>query len=112
MILAQQFPSFVLCVAFALYVLWFRGLSEHENEGNMYIARKVSKYGFFSGPYFTVLGLNTGKYRPEKTPYLDTFDGGIFNLPLIFSVLMEAEMSLFSISSRNSYRKNRNNITS
>ena len=37
---------------------------------------------------------------------------GIFNLPLVFSVLMEAEMSLFSISSRNSYRKNRNNITS
>ena len=27
---------------------------------------KVSKYGVFSGP-------NTGKYRPEKTPYLDTF---------------------------------------
>ena len=74
MILTQQFHSFVLCVAFALYALWFCGLSEHENEGNMYIARKVSKYGFFSGPYFTVLGLNTGKYRPEKTPYLNTFD--------------------------------------
>ena len=27
---------------------------------------KVSKYGVFSGP-------NTGKYGPEKTPYLDTF---------------------------------------
>ena len=26
----------------------------------------MSKYGVFSGP-------NTGKYRPEKTPYLDTF---------------------------------------
>ena len=26
-------------------------------------ARKVSKYGVFSGP-------NTGKCRPEKTPYL------------------------------------------
>ena len=34
---------------------------------------KVSKYGVFSGPYFSVLGLNTGKYGPEKTPYLDTF---------------------------------------
>ena len=36
-------------------------------------ARKVSKYGVFSGPYFPVFGLNTGKYRLEKTPYLDTF---------------------------------------
>ena len=29
-------------------------------------AWKVSKYGVISGP-------NTGKYGPEKTPYLDTF---------------------------------------
>ena len=29
-------------------------------------AWKVSKYGFFSGPY-------TGKYGPEKAPYLDSF---------------------------------------
>ena len=33
----------------------------------------MSKYGVFSGPYFPVFGLNTGKYGPEKTPYLDTF---------------------------------------
>ena len=34
----------------------------------------MSIYGFFSGPYFPVLfELNTGKYGPEKTPYLDTF---------------------------------------
>ena len=31
------------------------------------------KYGVISGPYFLVFGLKTGKYRPEKTPYLDTF---------------------------------------
>ena len=36
-------------------------------------AWKVSKYGVFSGPYFPAFGLNTGKYGPEKTPYLDTF---------------------------------------
>ena len=41
-------------------------------------AYKVSKYRVFSGPYFPVFGLNTevpntGKYGPEKTPYLDTF---------------------------------------
>ena len=27
----------------------------------------------FSGPYFPVFGLNTGKYGPEKTLYLDIF---------------------------------------
>ena len=27
----------------------------------------------FSGPYFPVFGLNTEKYVPEKTPYLDSF---------------------------------------
>ena len=44
---------------------------------------KVSKYRMFSGPYFPVFGLNTeiyfvfspntGRYGPEKIPYLDTF---------------------------------------
>ena len=45
----------------------------------------MSKYGVFSGPYFHVFGTNTekyylplfssntGKFGPEKTPYLDTF---------------------------------------
>ena len=28
----------------------------------------------FSGPYFPVFSPNAGKYGPEKTPYLDTFD--------------------------------------
>ena len=32
----------------------------------VFIAWKVDKYGVFSGPYFPVFGLNTGKYRPEK----------------------------------------------
>ena len=42
-------------------------------------AWKVSKYGIFSGLYFpvfrlnTVFRANTGKYRPENTPFLDTF---------------------------------------
>ena len=42
-------------------------------------ARKVSKYGVISGPYFSVFELNseiyfvnTEKYGPEITPYLDT----------------------------------------
>ena len=36
-------------------------------------AWKVFKYGVISGPYFPAFGLNTGKYGPEITPYLDTF---------------------------------------
>ena len=36
-------------------------------------AWKVSKYWVFSGSYFPVFSPNTGKYGPEKTPYLDTF---------------------------------------
>ena len=36
-------------------------------------ALKVSKYRVFCGPYIPVLGLNSEKYGPEKTPYLETF---------------------------------------
>ena len=48
--------------------------------------RKVSKYGVISGTHFPLFGLNTeiysvisvfslnaGKWRSERTPYLDTF---------------------------------------
>ena len=34
---------------------------------------KLSKYRVFSGPYFPEFRLNTGKYGPEKTPYLNNF---------------------------------------
>ena len=37
------------------------------------LLEKFPKYGVFSGPYFPVFGLNTGKYGPEKPPYLDIF---------------------------------------
>ena len=40
----------------------------------MNTAWKVSKYEVFSGPYFPVFSPNSGKHRPEKNPYLDTFD--------------------------------------
>ena len=33
----------------------------------------MSKYGAFSGLYFPVFELSTGKYGPEKAPFLDTF---------------------------------------
>ena len=36
-------------------------------------AWKFSKYIVFSGPYFPAFSQNAGKYRSEKTLYLDTF---------------------------------------
>ena len=35
--------------------------------------RKVSNYGVSCGPYSPVFGLNTRKYDPDITQYLDTF---------------------------------------
>ena len=37
----------------------------------MSTAWKLSKYGVFSGPSFPIFRLNTGKYGPEETPYLN-----------------------------------------
>ena len=37
------------------------------------LREKCSNMKFFSGPYFPVFSPNTGKYGPERTPYLDTF---------------------------------------
>ena len=48
-------------------------MSNIENLFKKITAWKLSKYEVISGPYFPVFGLNTGKYRPETTPYLDTF---------------------------------------
>ena len=44
----------------------------------------MSKYGVISGPYFPVFGLNTGKYGPEITPYLDTFHAVMHSQNLVF----------------------------
>ena len=46
-----------------------------------FTAWKVSRYEVFPGQYFPVFGLSTGKYRPEKTLYLDTFHA-MFLYPL------------------------------
>ena len=42
-------------------------------------AWKLSKYEVFSGPFFPVFGLNTGKYGLEKSSYLDTFHAVSFS---------------------------------
>ena len=38
-----------------------------------YLREKCPNTEFFSGPYFPVFSSNTGKYGPEKSPYLHTF---------------------------------------
>ena len=43
------------------------------------LREKCPNTEFFSGPYFPVFGLNTGKYGPEKTSYFNTFYAVIFN---------------------------------
>ena len=57
---------------------------------------KVSKYGLFSGPYFSVFSSNTGKYGPEKTPYLHVFHSVmISNFRLVFFPLVSLFGMLF-----------------
>ena len=64
---------------------------------------KVSKYGVFSGPYFPVFGLNTGKYGSEKTPYLDTFHAVLVSEKSFHSAL---ECHTFTSVSVISFSKN------
>ena len=47
----------------------------------------------FSGPYFPAFGLNTGKYGPEKTPYLDTFHA-VFGKAKLTLVTITAEIKV------------------
>ena len=42
----------------------------------------MPKYGIFPGLYFPVFSPNTGKYGPEKTPYLNTFQAVEIRLSL------------------------------
>ena len=48
----------------------------------------MSKCGVISGPYFPVFGLNTGKYGPEITPYLDFFHV-LLRVTQLFSIVEE-----------------------
>ena len=48
-----------------------------------YTAWKMSKYRIFSGLYFSLFSPNTGKYGPEKIPYLDTFHAVVLMISVI-----------------------------
>ena len=56
-------------------------------------AWKVSKYGVISRPYFPVLGLNTGKYGPEITLYLDILHAVMVSIHLT----MMKNVNIFTI---------------
>ena len=64
------------------YLNWFKTLTTYHYskiivscfQPQEYTVWKASKHGVISGPYFPVFELNTGKYGPEKTPYLNTFN--------------------------------------
>ena len=55
----------------------------------------MSKYGDFPGPYFTTFGLNMGKYRPEKTPFLDTLHTVITVHPLSHPIIRKDFSELY-----------------
>ena len=60
----------------------------------------MSKYGVITGPYFSVFSPNTGKYRPEITPYIDTFHAvlsynmGLINLKLEYNTEQKMNFSI------------------
>ena len=61
----------------------------------------MSKYRVISGPYFPVFGLNTGKYGPEITLYLDTFHA----VPLTDSLTMDLKITRFFLDSWEAFDK-------
>ena len=69
-----------------------------------FTAWKVSKYGVFSGPRFSVFGLNTEKYGPEKTPYLDSFHSVLFTKQLHIFITSFFPISNMSCSFHDCFR--------
>ena len=60
----------------------------------IFLARKVSQYGVFCGPYYSVISPNTGKHGPEKTLSLNTFHAVVewinwYNRLLIFAKILD-----------------------
>ena len=63
----------------------------------------MSKYGVISGPYFPVFSPNIGKYRPDMTPYLDTFHAVILKLFTQERVLVASYTSYTAITFGKTY---------
>ena len=70
-----------------------------------FVEPHYTKYGVFSGSYFPVFALNTGKYGPEKTSCLGTFhavsvnssDSGKCNFMFFSLFLKSFKLHIFSI---------------
>ena len=58
----------------------------------------MSKYGVFSGPYFPVFSLNTGRYGSEINPYLETFQAVRVMKILTKAIILTTVMGLLAIS--------------
>ena len=56
-----------------LFIMFIFETLPHRKNSESNTAPKKSKYGVFSGPYFPVFELNTGKYGLEITSHLDAF---------------------------------------
>ena len=78
----------------------------------MKTARKVSKYGVSSGPYFAVFSPNIGKYGSEKTPYLNNFHavGLYFDLLQITMILQWISLKATWEDRKSSFHNGNNNI--
>ena len=57
---------------------------------------KSAQIRSFPGPYFPAFGLNTGKYGPEKTPYLDIFHAVSLNWE-IKKLFYDVKKSVFKV---------------
>ena len=82
-------PVGLICIESPAVMFWlFLGMTYlHKIQiSRRFTAWKVSKYEVFSSPYFPIFRINTGKYGPEKTPYLDTFHAAIDSVTLHIAV--------------------------
>ena len=75
---------------------------------NKSTAQKECRYGLFFCPYFPVFRLNTGKYGPEKTSYLDTF---LAVMPLAGSIVILLIQRTFSCCLQFILLKNKISLT-
>ena len=74
-------------------------------------AWKVSKCGVISCPYFPVFSQNTGKYGPEITPYLNTFQAVLLNLIYwspIWTIIIIWQRILIKIKNKTKEKYQRN----
>ena len=78
------------------------------NWQKIFITWKLFEYGVFSGPYFHAFELNTGKYGPEKTPYLDTSHAVI----IMRKIWVGFKVKIQTINSMLYFKKDVYNITS